>query len=66
MDTPKSKDVKTIREEVAIFLDQHPILSKYTGEDYYTIEDSIVSLIEYITGTKDPTYDDKEPYGGYR
>ena len=36
----------SIRQLVASFIDKHPLLSKYKGIDYYSIEDDIVEFIE--------------------
>lgn len=36
----------SIREIVALFIDSSPLLSKFKGEKYYQLEDSIVGFIE--------------------
>lgn len=36
----------SIREKVAQFIDQSPLLSKYKGEQYYDLEDALVEFIE--------------------
>ena len=36
----------SIRENVALFIDSSPLLSKFKGEKYYQLEDSIVEFIE--------------------
>ena len=36
----------SIREKVAVFIDNSPILSHLKGDKYYRLEDALVSLIE--------------------
>lgn len=37
---------ESIRQKVAEFIDNSPLLSKFKGEKYYELEDAIVALIE--------------------
>ncbi len=41
-------EIGNIRYDVAVFIDNHPILSKYEGKDYYRIEDDLVAFVESI------------------
>lgn len=52
--------LKTVRQEVSEFMDAHPVLTKLKGEEWYSVEDGIVTLIEHITGAKDPTYENTD------
>ena len=36
----------SLREAIAIFIDSSPLLSKFTGEKYYKLEDSLAEFIE--------------------
>ncbi len=38
----------SLRQAVADFLEHHPLLSRFKGEEYYEIEDAIVAFIEQI------------------
>lgn len=48
---------KTVRQEVADFMEAHPVLTKLKGDAWYSVEDGIVALIESITGSKDTAYE---------
>ena len=42
---------QSIRQKVAEFIDNSPLLSKFKGEKYYELEDAIVDLIEQNKGS---------------
>ena len=46
----------TIREQVAIFMENNALLSKLENEKYYEMEDELVELCEKVSGKKDNTY----------
>ena len=46
----------TIREEVVKFMESNKILSKLSGDDWYNMEDGLVSLCEKVSGKEDKTY----------
>ena len=46
----------TIREQVAIFMENNALLSKLENEKYYEMEDELVKLCEKVSGIKDNTY----------
>lgn len=39
----------SIRETVADFIDNSPLLFKFTGKEYYELEDSLVDLIQTVS-----------------
>lgn len=46
----------TIREKVIEFMEHNKHLTKLENEDWYETEDSLVKLVEEISGLKDDTY----------
>lgn len=46
-----------IREAVINFMEINPILTKLTGEKWYSMEDELVKLLGDWTGYEDDTYD---------
>lgn len=57
---------QSIRQKVAEFIDDSPLLSKFKGEKYYELEDAIVALIEANKqGIHDAVEKENEPYTEY-
>ena len=50
----------TIRTKIVDFMGNNEYLSKLRDEQWYKMEDSLVTLIESITQAKDTTYTDEE------
>ena len=56
----------TIRDKVAEFIDNSPLLNKLKGDKYFNLEDAIVSLIETNKQhIHDTVVKENEPYSEY-
>ena len=54
--------MKEIRDAVIQFMEKNPILTKLSGDDWYSVEDAITNLVHSITGTTDNTYQEEIVY----